>query len=85
MVLIPAGEFVMGTPASEIERLKALYNVKRDELFASEVPAHRVRLSAGGCPHPPDARSAGAGALRVPGAVVEVTDDGPCGQIVFSS
>jgi len=46
MVLIPAGEFVMGTPASEIERLKALYNVKRDELFASEVPAHRVRLSA---------------------------------------
>ena len=46
MVLIPAGEFVMGTPSSEIERLKTLYHVKRDELFASEVPAHRVRLSA---------------------------------------
>src|SRR6476619_1420049 len=46
MALIPAGEFLMGTPSSEIERLKALYGVKRDELFAAEVPAHRVRLSA---------------------------------------
>ncbi|HYJ92604.1 MAG TPA: formylglycine-generating enzyme family protein [Pyrinomonadaceae bacterium] len=46
MALIPAGTFTMGTAPSDIEKLKSLYGVKRDELFEAEIPAHRVRLNA---------------------------------------
>jgi formylglycine-generating enzyme required for sulfatase activity len=46
MVFVKGGVFVMGTAASDIERLKMLYGIKRDELFEPEVPAHSVRLSA---------------------------------------
>jgi len=46
MVLIKAATFTMGTAASDIDRLKALYSVKRADLFSAELPAHRVTLSA---------------------------------------
>jgi len=46
MVLVPAGEFSMGSDADEIDRLlKDWPNVKR-EFFAREIPRHRVSLDA---------------------------------------
>ena len=46
MALIRAATFIMGTDAGDIERLKALYGVKRADLFSAEIPAHRVTLGA---------------------------------------
>jgi formylglycine-generating enzyme required for sulfatase activity len=46
MVMVKGATFTMGTAAADIDRLKALYGVKRAELFSGETPAHRVKLSA---------------------------------------
>ena len=46
MVLVPAGEFSMGSDADELDRLlKGLTNVNR-ELFDREIPRHQVYLDA---------------------------------------
>jgi formylglycine-generating enzyme required for sulfatase activity len=36
----------MGTAPADIPRLKDLFNIKRDDLFSAELPAHKVRLDA---------------------------------------
>lgn len=36
----------MGTAASDIDRLKMLYGIKRADLFSAEVPSHQVSLSS---------------------------------------
>lgn len=41
MVLVPAGEFVMGSDGDELDRLKA-----SRESFGDEIPRHRVYLNA---------------------------------------
>lgn len=46
MVLVPAGEFIMGSDKDEIDRLlQGWTNVKR-EFFDREIPRHRVYLDA---------------------------------------
>ncbi len=45
MVRLPGGQFEMGTAEADLERLQHVYGVRRRELFASEVPRHRVRLA----------------------------------------
>jgi len=49
LVLIPAGEFSMGTSKVEIDRLMQLYPDERREWFESEYPPHRVRISKPFC------------------------------------
>jgi formylglycine-generating enzyme required for sulfatase activity len=44
MVLLPGGTFRMGTPAAEIPRLQARYQIHFAGLLTSEVPRHTVRL-----------------------------------------
>ena len=51
MVLIPTGEFLMGSTPQNIERAKELYRKETgreplDSWFEDEVPAHRVYLDA---------------------------------------
>jgi formylglycine-generating enzyme required for sulfatase activity len=41
MVLVPAGEFIMGSDGDELDRLKA-----SRETFGDEIPRHRVYLDA---------------------------------------
>lgn len=45
-VAIPAGAFTMGTDESRVDALMARFSSKRRELFASELPAHRVTVRA---------------------------------------
>jgi len=46
MVLVPAGEFIMGSNADEIDRLlQGRTDVKR-EFFDREIPRHQVYLDA---------------------------------------
>lgn len=46
MVLVPAGEFVMGTTLEEIERLSQDWPKMQRELFEREYPQHRLVLEA---------------------------------------
>jgi formylglycine-generating enzyme required for sulfatase activity len=46
MVLIPAGTFIMGSDAQDLERLARLDPTARQEWFENEAPKHRVSLSA---------------------------------------
>jgi formylglycine-generating enzyme required for sulfatase activity len=45
MVQLPGGDFVMGTPLTEIEQLLATYQVRHRDLFLSEAPQHIVSLN----------------------------------------
>ena len=45
-VAVPAGAFMMGTDESRVDALMARFSSKRRELFASELPAHRVTVRA---------------------------------------
>jgi formylglycine-generating enzyme required for sulfatase activity len=46
MALIPGVTFEMGTDAADIPRLQERFNIKRGELFAEEVPKHRVTIGS---------------------------------------
>ena len=47
MVMVPAGEFMMGNDATaeELARLYPQYEIKRLQSLADEAPAHRVRIT----------------------------------------
>ena len=45
-IRIAGGEFVMGTEPGRVDELMSRFQVKRRELFASELPAHRVTVAA---------------------------------------
>lgn len=46
MVLIPAGEFIMGSNVEEVERILRTVQGMRREWMIDEIPAHRVYLDA---------------------------------------
>jgi formylglycine-generating enzyme required for sulfatase activity len=45
MALVPGAAFQMGTAASEVAHLQQLFNIKRADLFAAELPQHKVTIS----------------------------------------
>src|SRR5579883_1670694 len=46
MALIPGATFQMGTDATEIPRLQQIFGIKREDLFAAEVPRHSVTVDS---------------------------------------
>jgi sulfatase modifying factor 1 len=46
MVLVPAGKFVMGSDADEIEGLLRQYSALKRDHLRNEIPKHRVFLDA---------------------------------------
>lgn len=44
MVLIPGATFQMGTDQSDIPELQRVFDIKRAELFAGEVPRHTITI-----------------------------------------
>jgi len=46
MALVPRATFQMGTDASEVMHLQQLFNIKRADLFAAELPQHTVTIAS---------------------------------------
>jgi len=46
MVLIPGGEFEMGSSERDIEKAMRVFDIGRRGLFAPEMPRHRVKVDS---------------------------------------